>query len=52
MNKIDLIFLCLVWAISAALIYAGMDISGSAYPLFGTIIPLLVSLGVINNGGK
>ena len=52
MNKIDLIFLCLVWAISAALIYAGMDISGSAYPLFGTIIPAFVSFGVMNNKEK
>ena len=45
-----IIFLTMVWLISAALIYLGMDISGTAYPLFGLIIPALVSLGVMGKG--
>ena len=46
------LFLTMVWAISAALVYVGMDVSGSAYPLFGLVVPALVSLGAMNNKEK
>lgn len=46
----NVFLLILVWIISAALIYIGMDISSGAYPLFGLIIPALVSLSVVNKG--
>jgi len=44
-------FLVCVWIISAALIYIGMSISNGAFPLFGLVIPALVSLGVLNKEG-
>jgi hypothetical protein len=44
MDKKELILLCLIWLISATLIYIGMEISGKAYPLFGMIVPALISL--------
>ena len=42
-----IIFLTMVWLVSAALVYIGMDISGTAYPLFGLIVPALVSIGIL-----
>ena len=51
MNSKSLTFLIAVWLISAALVYVGMEISSSAYPLFALFVPALVSFGVMNKEG-
>ena len=47
MSARSFLFLIFVWCVSAALIVLGMDVSGGAYPLFGLVIPMFVSYGVL-----
>jgi len=38
-------YLVFVWCVSTGLIYYGMRLTGSSFPLFGLAIPAVISVG-------